>query len=65
MRKIIFFVMMMFAVWGNAQSWTEQTSSLSTSISNVFFINDSVGWTSGIVNTAVAAPKIKSVEPSI
>jgi photosystem II stability/assembly factor-like uncharacterized protein len=45
MKKIALFVSMMtMALWGNAQSWTQQTSGVTTPLSDVFFINDSVGW---------------------
>jgi photosystem II stability/assembly factor-like uncharacterized protein len=47
MRKIALFVITMtMALWGNAQSWTQQTSGVTTTLSDVFFINDSIGWVS-------------------
>ena len=47
MKNITIFVaFMMMALWGNAQSWTEQTSGVTSTITNVFFINDTVGWVS-------------------
>ena len=47
MKKIALFVIMMtMALWGNAQSWTQQTSGVTTFLIDVFFINDSVGWVS-------------------
>ena len=47
MRKIALFVSMMaMALCGNAQSWTQQTSGVTTSLRDVFFVNDSVGWIS-------------------
>ena len=48
MRKIIFFAAMIWAVMGNAQSWTPQTSGVTTQLRDVFFVNDSVGWVSTI-----------------
>lgn len=45
MRKIaLLLTIMTMALWGNAQSWTQQTSGVTTTLSDVFFINDSVGW---------------------
>jgi photosystem II stability/assembly factor-like uncharacterized protein len=47
MKKITIFVaFMMIALWGKGQSWTEQTSGVTSTITNVFFINDTVGWVS-------------------
>lgn len=47
MKKFALFVSIMaIALWGNAQSWTQQTSGVTTPLREVFFINDSVGWVS-------------------
>jgi photosystem II stability/assembly factor-like uncharacterized protein len=52
MKKIALFVSMMtMALWGNAQSWTQQTSGVNSLLSDVCFVNDSTGWiaTTGMV----------------
>jgi photosystem II stability/assembly factor-like uncharacterized protein len=47
MRKILFFVAFLtMALWGNAQSWTQQTSGVNSLLSDVCFVNDSTGWIS-------------------
>jgi len=47
MRKILYLAAFLtLALWGNAQSWTQQTSGVTAFLIDVFFINDSVGWVS-------------------
>jgi photosystem II stability/assembly factor-like uncharacterized protein len=47
MKKIALFVSMMtMALWGNAQSWTVNTTGVTSILNDVFFLNDTVGWVS-------------------